>query len=232
MELAHDLQLKLLPSPDRFRELGEIAVRCVPADSVGGDFYHLFRLPHGRVGVMIGDVSSHGFAAALIMALTMSAAAIHASEGDPPAEVLRRVHHALIGELETTEMYMTLFYGVIDPAGRRLTFANAGHSHAFQVSRAGVTTRFPVTNPPFGIVDVDDYAQQSIEWAPGEDLLFLFTDGLCDALCAPGGEQTLTSLVAERRHQPLESILDQLFALEPERFDIPPDDRSAVLMRV
>jgi phosphoserine phosphatase RsbU/P len=48
---------------------------------VGGDFYHLFRLSGGRLGVMIGDVSSHGFAAALIMALTMSAVAIHASEG-------------------------------------------------------------------------------------------------------------------------------------------------------
>src|SRR5690606_40455129 len=107
LELAHDLQLKLLPPLDQFDGYAEVAARCVPAESVGGDFYHLFRLPGGRLGVMIGDVSSHGFGAALIMALTMSAVAIHASEGDPPAEVLRRVHRTLIDELETTERYLT-----------------------------------------------------------------------------------------------------------------------------
>src|SRR5690606_14171650 len=79
LELAHDLQLKLLPPLGPFEGYAEVAARCVPADSVGGDFYHLFRLPEGRVGVMIGDVSSHGFGAALIMALTMSAVGIHAS---------------------------------------------------------------------------------------------------------------------------------------------------------
>src|SRR5690606_19257480 len=51
MELAHDLQLKLLPSVEQFRDRAEVAARCVPADSVGGDFYHLFRLPRERLGV-------------------------------------------------------------------------------------------------------------------------------------------------------------------------------------
>src|SRR5690606_31518430 len=164
MELAHDLQLKLLPSTEQFQGDAEVAARCVPAESVGGDFYHLFRLPGGRLGVMIGDVSSHGFGAALIMALTMSAVAIHASEGDPPAEVLRRVHAALIDELENTEMYMTLFYGVIDPAAGTLTYANAGHSHAFRVTAAGEPLRLPATNPPFGLLDLDDYAEQTTPW--------------------------------------------------------------------
>ena len=86
MELAHDLQLKLLPSVEQFASYAEVAARCAPAESVGGDFYHLFRLPGGRLGVVIGDVSSHGFAAALIMALTMGSVAIHASEGDRPGE--------------------------------------------------------------------------------------------------------------------------------------------------
>ena len=134
LELAHDLQLKLLPDPSSFEGEHNIAARCVPAESVGGDFYQLFRLSGDRLGVMIGDVSSHGFAAALIMALTMSAAAIHASEEESPGEVLRRVHRTLVTELETTEMYLTLFYGVIDPGLGRLTFANAGHALAFKVS--------------------------------------------------------------------------------------------------
>lgn len=230
MELAHDLQLKLLPSTAQFRDFFDVAARCSPADSVGGDFYHLFRLPEGRIGVMIGDVSSHGFAAALIMALTMSAVAIHASEGDPPEKVLRRVHAALIDELETTEMYMTLFYGVIDPAEGTLTYANAGHSHAFRVTESGEPLRLPVSNPPFGLLDLDDYAERSIDWGRG-DLLFLFTDGLSDSLGARG-EERLVEHVARSRRASLQALLESLFALPCSVNDLPADDRSALLLRV
>jgi phosphoserine phosphatase RsbU/P len=232
MELAHDLQLKLLPSTSQFRDYADVAARCSPADSVGGDFYHLFRLPGGRFGVMIGDVSSHGFAAALIMALTMSAVAIHASEGDPPAEVLRRVHRALIDELETTEMYLTLFYGVIDPLSGTLSFANAGHAHAFRIDGDGEVERLPSTNPPFGLVDLDDYGEKTIDWRAGTDLLFLFTDGLSDAISPSSGEQKLVELVARERGRSVEELVESLFALDGGVGEAPSDDRTAVLVRI
>ena len=233
MELAHDLQLKLLPSLDQFRGLADVAARCVPAESVGGDFYHLFRLAGGRLGVMIGDVSSHGFAAALIMALTMSAAAIHASEEESPGEVLRRVHRTLVTELETTEMYLTLFYAVIDPREGRITYANAGHSHAFRVAANGEVTRLGATNPPLGIVDLDEYSEGNAPWNAGEDFLFLFTDGLSDALGLGevAGERTLLAAVAESRAEPLAEILARVFAMGVPN-DLPADDRTAVLVRI
>src|SRR5690606_10263247 len=181
LELAHDLQLKLLPPLDELEGYAEVAARCVPAESVGGDFYHLFRLPGGRVGVMIGDVSSHGFGAALIMALTMSAAGIHASEADSPAEVLQRTPQAVSPELETPEMYLTLFYGVIDPVRGEMTYVNAGHSHAFRLNGEGEATRLGATDLPFGMMDVDVYHEETVSWRD-EDLLLLFTDGLSDAL--------------------------------------------------
>jgi len=78
MSLAHDLQMKLLPSTDVVSPEAEVTARVVPAESVGGDFYQLFKLRDGATGVMIGDVSGHGYRAALIMALAMSASAIHA----------------------------------------------------------------------------------------------------------------------------------------------------------
>src|SRR6058998_4045470 len=61
LELAHDLQLKLLPSPMVVAARADVAARCRPAESVGGDFYNLLNLHGDRVGVMIGDVTSHGF---------------------------------------------------------------------------------------------------------------------------------------------------------------------------
>lgn len=233
MELAHDLQLKLLPTVDQFAGLAEVAARCVPAESVGGDFYHLFRLPAGRLGVVIGDVSSHGFGAALIMALTMSAVAIHASEEESPAEVLRRVHQTLANELATTEMYLTLFYGVIDPPQRRIVYANAGHSHAFRIAGSGEAERLGATNPPLGMLDLDSYSEDTAEWSPGEDVLFLFTDGLSDALGVGEirGQRELVDRVVRERAEPLQSVLGHLFDVEVQS-DSPADDRTAVLVRL
>ncbi len=234
MELAHDLQLKLLPPVESFADYADVAARCAPANSVGGDFYHLFQLGRGRIGVMIGDVSGHGFSAALIMALTMSAVAIHASEGDPPAEVLMRVHRALIGELESTGMYMTLFYGVIDAEAGRLAYANAGHAHAFRVPASGEPERLSATNPPFGIVDEDGYAETSVPWQGGRDLLFLFTDGLADALGEGeiAGNRHLLEEVTSHRELPARELLDRLFQISDGAGAPQPDDRTAVLVRI
>jgi phosphoserine phosphatase RsbU/P len=184
------------------------------------------------MGLLIGDVSSHGFAAALIMALTMSAVAIHASEGDPPAEVLGRLHHALIEELQNTEMYFTLFYGVIDPDRRRLTYANAGHPHAFRITRSGEADRLAPTSPPFGMVESDEYVDQSTEWDTGSDLLFLFTDGLSDALGLGDGERVLVDAVVSGRAAPLEELIEAVFSIVGTDSGLPSDDRTAVLARI
>ncbi len=234
LELAHDLQLKLLPDTSDFDGTADVAARCVPAESVGGDFYHLFRLSGDRLGVMIGDVSSHGFAAALIMALTMSAVAISAQESDPPAEVLRRVHAALIDELETTEMYLTLFYGVLDPAHGRLVYSNAGHPHAFALRHEGVALRLGATSPPLGIVTFHDYGEAAVPWTDAEDVLLLFTDGLSDAFgSGAAGEAALLGRVHELLGQPLAEVLERVFATaEGAELSVPPDDRTAVLVRV
>jgi sigma-B regulation protein RsbU (phosphoserine phosphatase) len=234
LELAHDLQLKLLPDLTAFEGPPDVAGRCAPAQSVGGDFYHLIRLSSDRVGIMIGDVSSHGFPAALIMTLTMSAVAIYSQDAGPPAEVLRRVHRAVIKELESTEMYLTLFYGVVDRSQRQIVYANAGHPHAFRISGDGVPTRLGATDLPLGMMALDEYGEGTATWAE-DDVLFLFTDGLSDAYPQAGamkGEEALVADVANARTRPLADIVSHIFATA-ERSDanVPPDDRTALLVR-
>lgn len=235
LELAHDLQLKLLPDSDKFNGAHQVAARCAPAESVGGDFYQLFRLPGDRLGVMIGDVSGHGFSAALIMALTMSAAAIYAQESAPPAAVLQRVHQVLIKELESTEMYLTLFYCVLDPVAGQLTYANAGHPHAFRISADGTVKRLGATDPPLGMSQFEEYGEDHVAWRKDEDLLALFTDGLSDAFCAKSGvagENNLIAEIVENRNLTPKQILQQLFrTAERGTLSVPPDDRTAVLVR-
>src|SRR5258708_19703805 len=97
---------------------------------------------------MIGDVSSPGFGAAIIMALAMAASGIHAEAAESPAAVLDRLQESLDSELSRTEMFLTLFYAVLDPIRGRLTFANAGHAHAFVVPPDPAPVRLSPPPPP------------------------------------------------------------------------------------
>ncbi|MCI0433399.1 MAG: SpoIIE family protein phosphatase [Gemmatimonadetes bacterium] len=236
LELAHDLQLKLLPDPGTFEGPPQIAARCTPAESVGGDFYQLYRLPGERLGILIGDVSSHGFSAALIMALTLSAVGIYARSTDSPAEVLRHVHRALIRELEQTEMYLSLFYCVLDRHDGLLSYANAGHPQAWRIDGDGQPTRLSATGPPLGTIPVEPYGERIARWVSGRDMLLLFTDGLSDALADQRGSQSGETALVERvvgiREQPLDRIVRNIFdASEPRTSGLPPDDRTMLLVR-
>ena len=235
MELAHNLQMRLLQSVDQLG-LSQVAARVQPAEQVGGDFYHFIKLSGGRLGVMIGDVSSHGFPAALIMALALSAASIFAGETESPAEVLRHVDDALRDELETTEMYLTLFCGVLDPDAGELVYSNAGHPHAFVFRPADGERRLVATDPPVGIAGPGAYSEVGVPWAAGEDLLFLFTDGLSDSLATSGSRSGEEAVLAETRQQIDRgpgAIVESLFRLaaEPTRA-IPADDRTALALRL
>ncbi len=232
MELAHHLQAKLLPDIGAFSDFGEVAGRSVPAGEVGGDLYQLVRLHDGRLGVMIGDVSSHGVGAALIMALTMSALAIHARDSSSPGEVLVRVYETLADELESTEMFLTLFYGVIEP-GESLVYANAGHAHAFRLARRSPPERLSATQPPLGIAAVSG-AERSAPWEPG-DTLCLFTDGVSDAYPAPddaSGEEALLARIDTLLGGPLEDIVDAVIGdTDGGLSSAPADDRTILLVR-
>jgi sigma-B regulation protein RsbU (phosphoserine phosphatase) len=234
MELAHDLQMKLIPVAERF-EAADAAGRVQPTELVGGDFYQLFALPGDRIGVMLGDVSLHGFPSALIMTLTMSAAGIYAREAESPAAVLRKLDDALSDELATTEMFLTVFYGVIDPAAGVLTYANAGHPHAFAIRANGARERLAATDPPVGFAGPDSYAQESVPWQHGEDLLLLFTDGLSDTLATKGlknGETQVVEAAVRSRFKSTPEIIDELFGLasDAQRSALA-DDRTALVVR-
>lgn len=234
MELAHNLQMKLLPQMASLQGL-QVAGRVQPAEQVGGDFYHAMKLRGGKVGVMIGDVSGHGFPAALIMALSMSAVTIFAAEVENPGEVLRQVDRAIQDELESTEMYLTLFYGVLDPERGELVYANAGHPHAFVIRADGTAERLLATDPPVGIVSPERYTEGRIPFAPSRDLLLLFTDGLSDLLAGDtrrSGEDVVVEHASRLRGSSPEAVVEGLFGLVDQATPgIPSDDRTVLVLK-
>ena len=214
MQHAHDLQMRLLPNVDTVAPTATVAARVVPAESVGGDLYNLFRLGPGKTGVMIGDVSGHGYQAALIMALTMSASAIHAQTTPDPGETLGALLSSMRDELATTEMYISLFYAVVDRNSGRLHYANAGHPHAFVIPKSGKVERLPALDPPLGMGTAAP-SGASRPWTTG-DLLLLFTDGVSDARNRQGerlGEEKIVEIARRYRDEPPAMLLDRIFSL-------------------
>jgi len=214
MELAHDLQMRLLPNVDIVAPTATVAARVVPAESVGGDLYNLFRLGPGKTGVMIGDVSGHGYQAALIMALAMSAAAIHAQTTADPGETLTALLASLRDELATTEMYMSTFYGVVDRRAGMLRYGNAGHPHAFVISKDGAAHRLPALDPPLGMGS-EAPSGASRPWRE-DDVLLLFTDGISDARNRGGerlGEERVVEAAIRHRADAPSAVVDAIFTL-------------------
>ena len=234
MELAHDLQMKLLPPGAIVAPEAVVAARVMPAESVGGDFYNLFRLGDQRVGVMIGDVSGHGYQAALIMALTMSASAIHAQTTADPGETLHALFTSVRDELATTEMFISAFYGVIDRKRGELLYANTGHPHAFLFDGAGKCERLSAVDPPLGMADEHPMTARR-RWDPDHDLLVLFTDGVSDARSRTGqrlGEDPILETIRSHRAETPGEILARLISVvERHSGDTPRrDDQTIVLL--
>ena len=235
MQLAHDLQMKLLPDAAHVAPDATVAARVVPAEDVGGDFYNLYRLSHHRIGVMIGDVSGHGYQAALIMALTMSASAIHAQGTDDPAEMLRRLYVSVKEELSTTEMFVSALYAVVDRENGVLRYGNMGHPHAFVISRDGTVDRLVAGGPPLGMLDEAPDSEYR-KWDVGGDVLLLFTDGIADARDRAGrrlDEAPVLRVVRDHRSESPAQIAERVFTLLDEYTGDTPrrDDLTLVVLK-
>ncbi len=235
LDLAHHLQVSLLPAPTVLQGDAEAAVRCIPAEAVGGDFYTFTRLGLGLVGVMVGDVSSHGLAAALIMAAVMAAAGIHASSAETPDRTLSALRDSLADKLDSSDTYLTVLYAILDPIVGRLTWASAGHPHAFRIPGAGLPERLEATAPPLGLAGDAEIGKRSVAWEKGSDLLCLWTDGLVDAQNSEGerfGEARLLAALESRRSLPAERIVSEVIAEADGFAPHPADDRTLLVLRL
>lgn len=182
LEIAREVQEHLFPQ--RFPVVPglEYAGHCRPAREVGGDYYDFLELPHGRLGIAIGDVSGKGVGAALMMASLEASLRALACVVEDPAELMKQVS-VLLQQASSANRYATLFYGQYDPASRSLSYVNAGHNPpvvlrssggAFQVFRletgGSVVGLFP------GGYERGVFAHER------GDLLILFTDGVSESM--------------------------------------------------
>ena len=232
--LARDLQSALMQPQAAQAGGAEIGARTQSAEIVGGDFYK-FQSQKGAVGVMVGDVSSHGLSAAMLMAHVIAAAGIVAQETKEPERALQRLFEVIGGELTRAEMHVAIFYGVIDRPRGVLRYANAGHPQAFVMRGNGTTERLGATAPPLGLGDGRAIKGVRIDWTAERDLLCVFSDGFPDAVDGNGaryGEERLLTLIRHHKSAAPAAIVDAAFRdIEAFAGTAPDDDRTLVIVR-
>jgi serine phosphatase RsbU (regulator of sigma subunit) len=180
LEMARAVQKCLLPSqPPKipgFTLVGDWR----PAREVAGDFYDFFSLLNGRWGLLLADVSGKGAPAALYMALTRSLIRSEACRHTNPSAVLTEVNRRLLVEAPS-EMFVTIFYAVLDPVLRSLTYANAGHDPPFLRHASGGLERLAQGGLIMGLFEELTLSDETVNLESG-DTLVAYTDGLTDTI--------------------------------------------------
>lgn len=177
-----DIQRSLLPTTLPDIPTLEIAAHYQTSKRAGGDYYDFFKLPGGKWGLLLADVSGHGTPAAVLMAVTHSIAHTLHGPPDPPSTLLAFINRHLTARYTgDSGKFVTAFYGIYDPATRALRYASAGHCPP-RVCRAG--GRFEVMDEggglPLGIESDTRYGDAVIHLAPGDAIAF-YTDGITEA---------------------------------------------------
>lgn len=214
LELARQVQQSMLPRT--FPDMAGLAFAAAnaPARHVGGDFYDVIRLDDHRVGLVIADVADKGMPAALYMALARSLILAEARQFDSPAAVLGNVNQLLL-ELGEQDMFVTVFYGVLDRRAERLTYARAGHDRPLLI-RDGAAQTLGGRGMALGLFENDIFSlsEETLALLPG-DRLVLYTDGLSDVVNGDGqmfDGTRLRDLILGHVHLAPAGFCDALFA--------------------
>jgi sigma-B regulation protein RsbU (phosphoserine phosphatase) len=245
-ELEKGKQIQRDFLPDQIPQLPgwEIATYFAPAKQVSGDFYDVFSLPSENLGIVIADVSDKGVGAALYMALIRSlirvfsghislhgfsnfsvnngltkSAATHSATADQlnALNAVKLTNDYIAHEHGKEGMFVTLFFGVINPDTSLLAYINAGHEPLFIVNSAGVKQRLKPTGPAVGITPDMKFEIQQVEIQPG-DMLIGYTDGVTEAL-SPKGEFFTKKQLLSVLEQPADSGFDLVERIKAKVFN-------------
>ena len=230
LELARKIQADMLPNiypafPDRPEF--DIYASMRPAKEVGGDFYDFYLIDKDHLGMVIADVSGKGVPAALFMMMSRILIKNYAMMGYSPAQVLEQTNNSICMN-NKEDMFVTVWYGVLEISTGKITAANAGHEFPIIKKQGG---KYELLQDKHGFViggmEGMKYAEYEIQLDSGE-MLFLYTDGVPEATDSEnnmyGTDRLLEAMNSKEHTDPLEllgSITDNVdqFVGEADRFD-------------
>ena len=185
LEIAHQVQMRLLPKTSPQIPGYDIAGICIPAKEVGGDYFDFIKIGNNKLGITIGDVSGKGVPAAIYMTLTKGVIQSQAEKNISPKEVLVKVNNFLYQSIEL-DSFVSMFYTVLYLNERKLICSRAGHNPAIHF--CSKTNKYSPIEPAGMALGLDSgkifsaiISEQEIKLNKG-DLLIFYTDGFTEAM--------------------------------------------------
>jgi serine phosphatase RsbU (regulator of sigma subunit) len=224
LALGAEIQTSFLPPQVPAVEGWEIAATLEPARETSGDFFDFIPLNGGRLGIVVADVADKGLGAAFYMALTCTLLRTYAFESSlryprsypyRMSEVLEMVSSRLIHDT-SSDTFVTLFYGILDPRASMFYYVNAGHNppYLFHRDRRRRVKALTRTGPVLGILDDVRWKRRSVRLEEG-DVLLLYSDGLTEAedpTRSQFGEERVLQVLRDNLHQPVGGLCDAILA--------------------
>ncbi len=190
LQIARDIQQRLLPEHCPIVEGFEIAARGTSAMEVGGDYYDFFWVDDDHLGIVVADVSGKGVYAALVVAMIRSAFRTQAPDNYDVRDVLNRVN-TFISEDLRRDMFVTCVYGILEVSTKKFTWARAGHEALIFAHPDHTVEMLSPDGFALGIIGAPEFSDllevETIQMHPGDRLL-MFTDGLTEAMNSEGEE--------------------------------------------
>ncbi|MGE5175413.1 MAG: SpoIIE family protein phosphatase [Hyphomicrobiales bacterium] len=209
VNIGQRIQRSFLPDRNPEVEGFDVAGSNYSSERVGGDYYDFVRIAEKHMGIVVGDVSGKGIAAALIMASFRAFLIAEIRNNYAIRTTMSKVNRLLWESVEP-DRFVTALFGVLDSEQRRFTYVNAGHNPGFLLRAAnGQFDTLDATGPLLGTFDAATYKERVVELRPG-DVLVLYTDGVTEAMNASGelfGDDRLKEVVRALREQDAASIV-------------------------
>ncbi len=237
LRAAREIQQRLFPAAAPRLPGLEIAGASFPAEATGGDYFDYIPMADGGVGVVVADVTGHGFGPALVMASARAYLRALAQTRTDVADILRLANRVLSADVGN-DRFITMLLARLHPLSRTLVYANAGHPAGYVLDALGlVKHQLGSTAIPLGVLpDCDFPAGESVRLVSG-DLVVLLTDGVVEARSpdnTPFGTQRVFDLVRLYRADPPQQIVANIYhAVRAFSHNLPQvDDITAVVIKV
>jgi sigma-B regulation protein RsbU (phosphoserine phosphatase) len=214
LQMARTIQESILPPPVAPVGAYQFGACMLPARAVGGDFYDILPLGKGKLGVAIGDVSDKGVPAALFMALFCSLLRAEAVRARNAGQALRRINRVLL-ERNTTGIFVTALYGVLDTTTGVFAYARAGHELPFLVGPRGEPYSPAMQQGQPLCLFPDPSLDEGQIPLPEGHMLLLYTDGALDAVDQSGqrfGPDRLVETLSRNRQAGAQDLCDRAVA--------------------